>query len=108
MKIEKNTVVLLRYTMRNSAGDLLEDKTNAPGFTYVHGSGNLFPALENEMTGLSVGDTKTFSIHDKLLHDVFHFEVFVDDIRVATPVELMKGFPEEPMSAVDCGPGCAC
>jgi FKBP-type peptidyl-prolyl cis-trans isomerase SlyD len=108
MRIENNTIVSLRYKMRNDAGEIMEDNTNAASFEYVHGSGNLFPALENAMIGLSAGETKSFSISDKLLRGVFHFEVIVDNVRTASGEEIEKGIPSKPLAAGDCGPDCNC
>ena len=94
--------------MRNDNGDLMEDNTNDDGITYMHGSGQLMPALEAEMLGLNCGDTKLFSVHDKLLRGVFHFEVFVDEVRLASVKEITNGVPEKTSIALDCGPDCDC
>lgn len=85
----------------------MEDNTNAEAFTYVHGSGNLMPALEDAMTGLSPGDKKTFSISDKLLNGIFHFDVMIDDVRTASEEEISNGFPNKLQQTNNCGPeGC--
>ncbi len=108
MNIANNTIVTLRYKMHNDSGDLMEDNTLGAGITYMHGSGQLMPALEAAMDGLSMGESKSFSIHDKLLRGVFHFEVFVDEVRLATALERANGFPEKASGILDCGPDCDC
>lgn len=108
MQVHHNTIVSLRYTMRNEAGDLMEDNTGREAISYVHGSGNLLPALEQEMSGLSAGDAKTFTIRDELLKGAFRFEVFVDAVRAATPEEIAAGLPAKPAATEECGPDCIC
>jgi len=53
MQVANNTIVSLRYVMKNDAGEIMEDNTKLAAFDYVHGSGNLMPALENAMKGLA-------------------------------------------------------
>ena len=94
--------------MRNEAGDIMEDISGAEPFSYVHGSGNLMPALEAEMTGMSAGQAKSFAIQDKILRGAFHFEVFVDNVRPATITEIESGIPSSKVTEADCGPDCIC
>lgn len=110
MVIEKNTIVSLRFIMRNEAGEVMEDNTGAPPVHYLHGSGHLMPALESAMVGLRPGDTKQFSVRDELLRGEFSFQVFVDSLRMASPAEIASGQPEttRPGDEVVCGPGCIC
>lgn len=108
MTITHNTIVSLRYKMYNDNGDLMEDNTRGVGIRYMHGSGQLMPALEAAMDGLGIGESKSFCIHDKLLREVFHFEVFVDEVRLASAMEIAKGVPEKIAEVLDCGPDCDC
>ena len=55
MKIAKDTVVSLKYELKDSEGNLLE-KTNDP-VTYLHGGyDGIFPAVEEALHGKDVGD----------------------------------------------------
>ncbi|MBQ3713698.1 MAG: peptidylprolyl isomerase [Spirochaetia bacterium] len=56
MKIEKNTVVTFDYILKDEDGNVLED-TEGQGSSYLHGYGNLLPALEEALEGLEPGDT---------------------------------------------------
>lgn len=94
--------------MYNDSGDLMEDNTLGAGITYMHGSGRLMPALEAAMNGLGMGESKSFAIHDKLLQGVYHFEVYVDEVRLASDLEIAKGVPENAAGVLDCGPDCDC
>lgn len=108
MQVANNTIVSLRYIMKNDAGEIMEDNTKLAAFDYVHGSGNLMPALEDAMTGLSTGDKKTFSVADKLLNGIFHFDVIIDNVRMATEEEITNGFPAKKLTTGDCGADCCC
>ncbi|QEC66653.1 hypothetical protein FRZ67_04815 [Panacibacter ginsenosidivorans] len=108
MLVANNTIVSLRYVMKNDAGEIMEDNTNTAPYNYLHGSGNLMPALEDAMTGLSKGEAKTFSIADKLLNGIFHFDVIIDDVRPASAKEIASGFPAKKITTDDCGTDCCC
>ena len=56
MQIAMNTVVTITYELRNTAGDVLE--ASADPVSYLHGGyDNIFPRVEEELHGKSVGDT---------------------------------------------------
>lgn len=55
MKIAKDTVVSLQYTLTDAAGELLE-KTEQP-VSYLHGGYDaIFPLVEEQLQGKDVGD----------------------------------------------------
>lgn len=107
MQVENNTVVALRYSMKNKAGEILEDNTDTLPIEYVHGTGNLLPALENAIKGLRVKDKISFSVKDDFNRGEFFFDVMVDAIRKATREEIEKGEPAKTANN-NCGPGCCC
>jgi FKBP-type peptidyl-prolyl cis-trans isomerase SlyD len=102
MEIADNTVVSLRYIMKNKEGEELENTFSGPPVQYVHGSGKILAQLETLLTGLQTGDKKNIIVE---IPDIFHFEVEIDDIRIATPGEIEIG---SPISISECGPGCCC
>ncbi|HEY8119394.1 MAG TPA: peptidylprolyl isomerase [Methylophilaceae bacterium] len=56
MQIAMNTVVTMTYELRDAAGNILE--ASADPVTYLHGGyDNIFPRVEEELHGKSVGDT---------------------------------------------------
>jgi FKBP-type peptidyl-prolyl cis-trans isomerase SlyD len=61
MQIADNTVVTFRYTLTNSAGQVL-DQSGEEGMPYLHGHGNIIPGLEEAMEGKGAGDTFQVSI----------------------------------------------
>ncbi|BCM25640.1 MAG: peptidylprolyl isomerase [Methylophilaceae bacterium] len=55
MQISMNTVVSMTYELRNSDGEVLESSQEP--VTYLHGGyDNIFPRVEEELHGKSVGD----------------------------------------------------
>lgn len=65
MKIEKNTVVSLTYRLTESDdnGSIIEEVDEKQPFVFLYGSGNLIPGFENNVKGLSLGDSFAFGIN---------------------------------------------
>jgi FKBP-type peptidyl-prolyl cis-trans isomerase SlyD len=59
MQIGPNTVVSFHYTLRNNAGELVETSRDTEPTLYLHGHGNVMPAIEKQLEGRSVGDKFT-------------------------------------------------
>ena len=57
MKIKKNTVVTLNYTLKNSAGEILDTSEGREPLVYLHGVGGLIPGLEAELEGKGKGNS---------------------------------------------------
>jgi FKBP-type peptidyl-prolyl cis-trans isomerase SlyD len=55
MQIDKNTVVTLNYILTDEQGNEI-DRSSDGQFTYLHGSSNIIPGLENALTGKQAGD----------------------------------------------------
>lgn len=56
MKIAKNSVVNIDYTLRNPGGDVIDTSDGQGPLTYLHGHGELVPGLEAKLEGRVVGD----------------------------------------------------
>lgn len=56
MQIAKNKVVSINYTLTDDAYNVIDSSDGAEPLTYLHGSNNIIPGLENALTGRSVGD----------------------------------------------------
>ena len=102
MQIAEKTIVSLRYIMKNSEGEEIENTIPGPAVQYVHGSGKILPQLETLLTGLKAGDKKSIALEPP---DAFYFEVEIDDVRMATPGEIESG---KPVAIGECGPDCCC
>jgi len=109
MNIEANRVVSLRFVMKNKDGDVIEDIMNQPPMDYLHGSGNILPALEAAVEGLKVGEKKLIVFKNgESSGENYLMDVVIDSIRTATPSELKSGKPETKIKDEACGPGCCC
>ena len=104
MLVQKNTVVTIRYIMKDVRGNIMEDTMNSTPVQYLHGRGNILESLESELEGLSAGTGKSFTVNEKLWKNPLHFDLIVDEIRPATAEEIEKGQPVKK----ECGPGCSC
>lgn len=57
MKIEKQKVVSINYTLTNDDGDILDSSNGRGPLTYIQGMGQLIPGLEKELEGKVKSDT---------------------------------------------------
>lgn len=65
MKIEKNKVVSIHYTLKDDDGKTLDSSVGMEPLTYYHGNGFLISGLENELEGKSKGDKLNVAIQPK-------------------------------------------
>lgn len=56
MKIDKDHVVTLHYTLTNDQGETLDTSSGGEPLAYLHGGMGIIPGLEKELTGKAVGD----------------------------------------------------
>lgn len=56
MKIAKDSVVTMNYTLKNDAGEVMDTSAGRDPLVYVHGVGALIPGLENELEGKMAND----------------------------------------------------
>jgi len=65
MKITKDTVVSLTYILSENdvQGNLIQEVTKDKPFVVLFGAGTLLPKFENELEGLTVGDSYGFSVN---------------------------------------------
>ena len=62
MRIEKNTVVSIDYTLTNDEGEVLDTSEGRGLLEYLHGSGNIIPGLERALEGSAIGESKTVTV----------------------------------------------
>jgi FKBP-type peptidyl-prolyl cis-trans isomerase SlyD len=56
MSIASDSVVSIRYTLRDDGGEVIDASGDGEPLTYLHGHGNLIQGLERELTGKNPGD----------------------------------------------------
>ena len=62
MKVEKDKVVLMHYTLKNDAGDVIDSSDGGDPLPFLQGHGNIIPGLESALEGSKVGDKLDVSI----------------------------------------------
>ncbi len=58
MKIEKDRVVEIDYTLRGGDGQTIDSSDLSGPLVYLHGSGQIVPGLEKELEGANEGETR--------------------------------------------------
>jgi FKBP-type peptidyl-prolyl cis-trans isomerase SlyD len=62
MRVKFGRVISMDYVVRLDTGKVVETSTGRAPVEYLHGSGQILPALERALEGLGEGDQAAFSI----------------------------------------------
>jgi FKBP-type peptidyl-prolyl cis-trans isomerase 2 len=62
MEVAEGRVVTLEYTVRLASGQLVDSTGTCGPISIMQGSGQLFPALEDRITGMQPGETREIRI----------------------------------------------
>ena len=62
MKVGKDKVVLMHYTLKNDAGDVIDSSDGGDPLPFLQGHGNIIPGLESALEGSKAGDKLDVSI----------------------------------------------
>jgi FKBP-type peptidyl-prolyl cis-trans isomerase SlyD len=62
MKIEKDKVVSIDYTLTDSESEVIDSSEGGAPLSYLHGNGNLVPGLEKALEGKTTGESLKVSI----------------------------------------------
>jgi hypothetical protein len=111
MMIAENTMVSLRYLVKNKQGDTIDNIMDSKPIEYLHGAGKILPELEAAVKGLKTGDKKSIIIENQLMANVteeLFIDVVIDDVRAASPEEMQQGKPVQNADNNGCGEGCCC
>lgn len=55
MKLARDMVVTMHYTLKDDAGEVLDSSDGREPLVYLHGHGNIIPGLEKALEGLAIG-----------------------------------------------------
>ena len=93
MKISKDLVAMIDYTLTNDDGEVLDSSEDGDPLAYVHGNGNLVPGLENALTGKEPGDSVNTVISPEDGYGIFSDELIftVEKEQFDDPKELEVG-----------------
>jgi FKBP-type peptidyl-prolyl cis-trans isomerase SlyD len=84
MKIDKDKVVTLEYTLKNTQGDVLDATGEEAPFAYLHGHHGIIPGLEKSLEGKKQGaeidvvvpPEEGYGLHDESLIQVVEKVLF--------------------------------
>jgi FKBP-type peptidyl-prolyl cis-trans isomerase SlyD len=62
MRVKQGRVILLDYMVRIGTGRVVESSAGRAPIEYLHGAGQILPALERALEGLREGEQAAFSI----------------------------------------------
>ena len=62
IKVGKDKVVLMHYTLKNDAGDVIDSSDGGDPLPFLQGHGNIIPGLESALEGSKAGDKLDVSI----------------------------------------------
>ncbi len=89
MKVGKDKVVLMHYTLKNDAGDVIDSSDGGDPLPFLQGHGNIIPGLESALEGSKAGDKLDVSIKPKEAYG----ERMKDAIQ-EIPKSALKGIDE--------------
>ena len=107
--VARDCVVALRYIIRDSRNEILENTMNRDPVNYLHGSTGILPLLQAQIEGLKAGDNKTvyLATESGLTSEDFRFDVIIDSVRAASKEEIVLGYPVK-ITFQKCEGDCEC
>jgi FKBP-type peptidyl-prolyl cis-trans isomerase SlyD len=107
--VDKNRVVSIRYIMKNSEGEMLENSMTAQPVSYLHGAAGVLLLLQEQLKGLKTGDKKIVYLRAEtgLTSEDFVFDVIIDGVRIALDEEILLGYPVQ-ANVIACEENCQC
>ena len=99
----------MRYIMKNTEGNVLENTMNAKPVNYLHGASGILALLQQQLEGLKAGDKKMVFLRTEngLTSEDFIFDVIVDHVRMASKEEILLGYPVQ-LDVQACEEDCDC
>ena len=89
MKVGKDKVVLMHYTLKNDAGVVIDSSEGGDPLPFLLGHGNIIPGLESALEGSKVGDKLEVSIKPEE-----GYGVRMKDAIQEIPSSALKGVDE--------------
>jgi FKBP-type peptidyl-prolyl cis-trans isomerase SlyD len=102
MKVSKDTVVSLDYTVHDDEGNLVDEGQEQ--LVYLHGGyADLFPRLEQALAGCAVGDSVTVQMEPADAFGEYDAELMRVEPRDAMPADIYVGAQIEGAQTDDAG-----
>ncbi len=89
MQIAKDTVVSIDYTLKDDDGSVLDSSEGKQPLSYLHGSGNIIPGLEQALEGKAPGDELNVRVEPADAYGERR-----EELQQAVPKNLFEGVDE--------------
>ena len=89
MKVSKDKVVLMHYTLKNDKGEVVDSSDGQEPLAFLQGHGNIIPGLENALEGCKLGDKKEVSVEPEE-----GYGLRMDDAIQEIPSSALQGIEE--------------
>jgi FKBP-type peptidyl-prolyl cis-trans isomerase SlyD len=108
MQITAQSAASFHYTLKNSAGEVLDSSVGSDPLMYLHGAGNIVPGLERQMLGKSVGDKfkatvqpeDGYGVPNPAMLRVVPKSAFPADVELEVGMQFGTQTPQGPMAIV--------
>ena len=94
MKIEKNKVASLGYTLKNAEGQILDQADKDSPFQYLHGAGGIIKGLEDALENKEVSDSFSVTITPENAYGERD-----EKLTESVPREMFEGISDENLVA---------
>ena len=106
MRIDRDRVVRMHYTLRDERGATLESSRGSDPLSYLHGSGQIIPGLERALQGATAGTRAEITVapcdaygeSDPSARMRVPLEDFPSGLELAPGAEIQAETPEGPLS----------
>ncbi len=96
MKIGKNKVVTLEYTLMKDSGEIIESSKEDGSYEYIYGTGDMLPGVEKALLGLQKGEQiditippeEGFGLRDENLIEEIDVDQFPDGAEIEEGMEF--------------------
>ena len=93
MKISKNTIASIEYTLRDDEGEIIDSSEGNSPLEVLVGQGQLIPGLEKALMGLEAGKELKISVNPEEAYGDYNpgLEVVVPMSQIKTDDEIEEG-----------------
>jgi len=78
-------VISFHYTLKNNEGEVLDSSSGSEPLSYLEGSGQIIPGLEEQIALLTVGDKRTVNVEAARAYGTHDAELVMDVPRSRLP-----------------------
>ena len=88
--VQDGSVVSLQYSLSEENGELIESNKGKDPLKYTHGSKQIVPGLEKELTGMKVGGEKRVKVKPEDAYGLVNPKAFQEVAKEQIPANGMK------------------